>query len=119
MNLVFKLDGVICNEEDDLLKKHCRPLVNVTEFMQWLQNNNHHITIWCERENTLEMKMMTEQWLELNQIPYDRLIFDRPKNPVFVDETPPNARYYRAWGDNQIVDMLFEEWKEWIHTQEE
>ena len=65
------------------------------------------------------MKMMTEQWLEINQIPYDRLIFDRPKNPVFVDETPPNARYYRAWGDNQIIDMLFEEWKEWISKQEE
>ena len=45
MNLVFKLDGVICNEEDDLLKKHCRPLINVTEFMQWLQNNNHHIFV--------------------------------------------------------------------------
>ena len=118
MNLVFNLDGVICKEEDPLLMAHASPLVNVTEFMQWV-SKNHHITIWCERENTLEMKMMTEQWLELNQIPYDRLIFDRPKNPVFVDETPPNARYYRAWGDNQIVDMLFEEWKEWIHTQEE
>ena len=118
MNLVFNLDGVICKEEDPLLMAHASPLVNVTEFMQWV-SKNHHITIWCERENTLEMKMMTEQWLKLNQIPYDRLIFDRPKNPVFVDETPPNARYYRAWGDNQIVDMLFEEWKEWIHTQEE
>ena len=118
MNLVFNLDGVICKEEDPLLMAHASPLVNVTEFMQWV-SKNHHITIWCERENTLEMKMMTEQWLELNQIPYDRLIFDRPKTPVFVDETPPNARYYRAWGDNQIVDMLFEEWKEWIHTQEE
>ena len=118
MNLVFNLDGVICKEEDPLLMAHASPLVNVTEFMQWV-SKNHHITIWCERENTLEMKMMTEQWLELNQIPYDRLIFDRPKNPVFVDETPPNARYYRAWGDNQIVDMLFEEWKEWIKKQEE
>jgi hypothetical protein len=118
MNLVFNLDGVICKEEDPLLMAHASPLVNVTEFMQWI-SNNHHITIWCERENTLEMKMMTEQWLDLNQIPYDRLLFDRPNNPVFVDETPPNARYYRAWGDNQIIDMLFEEWKEWIQKQAE
>ena len=118
MNLIFNLDGVICKHEDPMLMKHAAPLVNVTEFMQWI-SKNHHITIWCERENTLEMKIMTEQWLEINQIPYDRLLFDRPKNPVFVDETPPNARYYRAWGDNQIVDMLFEEWKEWIHKQAE
>jgi hypothetical protein len=118
MNLIFNLDGVICKEEDPLLMAHASPLVNVTEFMQWI-SNNHHITIWCERENTLEMKLMTEQWLELNQIPYDRLLFDRPKNPIFVDETPPNAKYYSAWGDNQIVDMLFEEWKEWIKKQAE
>ena len=56
--------------------------------------------------------MDTEKWLEIEQVSYDRLLFDRPDNPVFVDETPPNAKYYRAWGDNQIVDMLFEEWKE-------
>ena len=114
MNLIFNLDGVICQEEDDLLKKHASPLVNVTEFMQWLIGNKHHITIWCERENTLEMKMMTEDWLLINQIPYDRLLFDRPKEPVFVDDTPPNAKYLRGWGDNEIVAAMFEEWKEWI-----
>tara|TARA_R110002020_G_scaffold282442_4_gene498136 strand:+ start:189 stop:557 length:369 start_codon:yes stop_codon:yes gene_type:complete len=119
MNFVFKLDGVICNEEDDVLKKHCKPLVNVTEFMQWLQGNGHHLTIWCERPNTLEMKMITEEWLFINQIPFDRLIFDRPKSPIFVDDTPPNAKYYNAWGDNDIVSQLFEEWKEWITKQAE
>ena len=65
------------------------------------------------------MIMMTEEWLYLNQIPYDRLIFDRPKYPVFVDETPPNARYYKAWGDNDVVSQLFEEWIEWIKQQAE
>lgn len=119
MNLIFNLDGVICNEEDPMLMRHAQPLVNVTEFMQWLVDQNHHITIWCERENSLEMKMMTEEWLYLHQIPYDRLIFDRPKHPIFVDDTPPNAKYYRAWGDNETVSILFEEWKKWIRKQEE
>jgi len=114
MNLIFNLDGVICNEEDPVLMKHCRPLVNVTEFMQWLIKEGHHITIWCERENTLEMKMMTESWLMINQIPYDRLLFDRPKDPVYVSDTPPNAKYLRGWGDNEIVAAMFEEWKVWI-----
>ena len=114
MNLIFNLDGVICNEEDVLLMKHCKPLVNVTEFMQWLVAEGHHITIWCERENTLEMKMMTEDWLLINQIPYDRLLFDRPKDPIYVSDTPPNAKYLRGWGDNEIVAAMFEEWKEWI-----
>ena len=114
MNLIFNLDGVICNEEDPILMKHCRPLINVTEFMQWLIKEGHHITIWCERENTLEMKMMTEDWLLINQIPYDRLLFDRPKDPIYVSDTPPNAKYLRGWGDNEIVAAMFEEWKEWI-----
>ena len=89
MNLIFNLDGVICNEEDAILMKHCKPLVNVTEFMQWLVKEGHHITIWCERENTLEMKMMTENWLKINQIPYDRLLFDRPKDPVLLMRYSP------------------------------
>ena len=119
MNLIFNLDGVICSEEDVLLMKHCRPLVNVTEFMQWLVEEGHHITIWCERENTLEMKMMTEDWLLINQIPYDRLIFDRPKEPVYVSDTPPNAKYLRGWGDNEIVAAMFEEWKIWITKKDQ
>jgi len=114
MNLVFNLEGVISNEEDKSLLKHCRPLMNVVEFMQWLKKNDHHITIWCERENTLEMKMLTETWLGMEQIPYDRLLFDRPKDPVFVNDYPANAKYYSAWGDNDVVSMLFEEWKKWI-----
>jgi hypothetical protein len=111
MNLVFKLEGVICNHEDKLLYKHCKPLINAVEFMQWAKKQGHHLTIWCERENDMQTKIITEQWLEMNQVPYDRLLFDRPMAPIFVDETPSNAKYYRAWGDNQIVDMLFEEWK--------
>ena len=119
MNLIFNLDGVICSEEDVILMKHCRPLVNVTEFMQWLVAEGHHITIWCERENTLEMKMMTENWLLINQIPYDRLLFDRPKDPVYVSDTPPNAKYFASWGDNEIVAAMFEEWKKWITKKDQ
>jgi hypothetical protein len=120
MNLVFNLDGVICKHEDPMLMGHASPLVNVTEFMQWLANTEkHHITIWCERENTLEMKLMTEQWLMINQIPYDRLLFDRPKDPVFVDDTPPNAKYFESWGDNDIISRMFEEWTKWITKKEQ
>ena len=119
MHLVFTLEGVILKPEDKLLWDHCHPLFNVVKFMQWLKNNSHHITIWSQRPNTLEAKYITEQWLELQQVPYDRLLFDRPKNPIFVDETPPNAKYHESIGDNGIVSMLFEEWKVWKQKQEE
>ena len=106
MHLVFEMDGVICKPEDKLLWKHSQPIMNVVEFMQWLHNKGHHITIWCERENTLEIKLITEQWLMLQQVPYDRLLFDRPRDPIFVEESPPNAKYHRHIGDNAIVAML-------------
>ena len=119
MHLVFTLENVILKPEDKLLWPYCQPLFNVVEFMQWLQDNGHHITIWTQRDNTLESKHITEQWLELQQVPYDRLLFDRPKDAIFVDETPPNAKYHKSIGDNSIVSMLFEEWKEWITKQAE
>ena len=119
------MDGVICTPPKGVrfgvtdYIKNVLQIEDTTEYMMWCKKNGHHITIWASRPNDLAVKLATERWLEENQVPYDRLIFDRPKNPVFVYETPPNARYYRAWGDNQIIDMLFEEWKEWISKQEE
>jgi len=119
MHLVFTLENVILKPEDKLLWPYCQPLFNVIEFMQWLKGNGHHITIWTRRDNTLESKYITEQWLELQQVPYDRLLFDKPKDAIFVDETPPNAKYHNNIGDNSIISMLFEEWKEWITKQAE
>ena len=120
MNLVFKLDGVICTEENDRsLWKHARPLINVVGFMEWLKKEGHHITIWCERPNDMEVKILTESWLATENIPYDRLLFDRPREPIFVDDTPPNAKYYATWGDNEVITAMFEEWKEWITKQAE
>jgi len=110
MNLVFKMDEVICSPHED--KNHCRPIENIVEFMQWLKKKGQHITIWCERELTAENKYITEQWLMLYQIPYNRLLFDRPLDPVFVNDAPSHAKYYRHDGDNDIVDMLFKEWTE-------
>ena len=105
MKLVFNLDGVICEETIPELYKWAQPLLNVPEFMQWIKKNGHHITIWCERNNELQTKMVTEEWL------------DRPRYPIFVDETPPNAKYRGRIGDNSTIAMLFEEWKEWYHLE--
>ncbi len=110
MNLVFLMDDVICTPHEDY--NNCKPIENVVEFMQWLIiEQGHYITIWCERELTAENKYITETWLTLYQIPYDRLLFDRPKDPVFVTETPSHARYYRHLDDNDIIAMMFDEWK--------
>jgi len=118
MNLVFGMDGVICTPCKDYRDvERAKPLTNVKEFMTWLMKNEHHITIWCKRPNSLDWVMATKEWLADNQIPYNRVLFDRPYNPVMVTETPPNSKYYKHDGDLNIIADMFEEWKEYI-TQE-
>ena len=119
MKFVFQLDGVICTPPEGVqfgiveYVQHSKPIANATEFMQWLRKEEHDIIIWSRRPNDLAVKFATEQWLDLHQVPYDRLLFDRPDDPIYVNETPANAKFYSYDDDVAIVSALFEEWKEW------
>ena len=118
MNLVFNLDGVICTPPKGMKvgiythMESCLPIEDTNEFMQWCHKNGHHITIWAQRPNDLAVKVATEAWLEMNQVPYDRLLFDRPRKAIFVDETPSSCKYYTHSDDLYTVAELFEEWKD-------
>lgn len=119
MNLVFELDGVICTPAKGIqfgivdYIDNSMPLANAIEFMQWLRRKEHNITIWTGRPNDLAVKLRTEEWLEDHQVPYNRLLFDRPTSPIYVNETPCNAQYMSYDDDVRIVALLFEEWKKW------
>ena len=125
MKFVFELDGVICTPPKGVqfgiveYVQHCKPIANATEFMQWLRMEGHSIIIWSRRPNDLAVKFATEQWLDLHQVPYDRLLFDRPDEAIFVNETPANAKYFAYDDDVAIMAALYEEWKEWITNKEE
>ena len=59
--------------------------------------------------------MKTKDWLKIQQIPYDRLLFDRPRKGIFVNETPSNCVYLGSDDDDvYIVAELFKEWKEYV-----
>jgi len=124
MKFVFELDGVICTPPEGIqfgiveYVQHSKPIANATEFMQWLRKEGNTITIWSRRPNDLAVKFATEQWLDLHQVPYDRLIFDRPSDPIYVNETPANAKFYSYDDDVAIVAAMFEEWKEWKKNKE-
>ena len=117
MKLVFNLDGVICTPAKGVKYgvidyfDNCLPIEDTNDFMQWCKEKGHHITIWCERPNDLVVKIATEAWLEMNQVPYDRLLFDRPDNYINVDEAPSHAKFYKHMGDMGIVSAMYEEWK--------
>ena len=124
MRLVFDLDGVICTPPKGIQLgvvtwiDKCKPIENAIEFMQWLKKN-HEIIIWCKRPNDLAVKFATEQWLDLHQVAYTRLLFDRPDDAIYVNETPSNAKYYAYDDDVKVVAELFEEWKkEWKNDRQ-
>ena len=119
MKFVFNLDGVICTPPKGIqfgvidYIENSKPIVNAVEFIQWLYEE-HEIVIWTNRPNDLAVKFATEQWLDLHQVKYHRLIFDRPDDAIYVNETPSNAKYYAYDDDVKVVAELFEEWKrEW------
>ena len=119
MKFVFNLDGVICTPPKGIqfgiieYIENSKHITNAIEFIQWLKKENK-IIIWTNRPNDLAVKFATEQWLDLHQVPYDRLLFDRPDDAIYVNETPSNAKYYAYDDDVKIVAELFEEWKkEW------
>ena len=117
MHFVFDMDGVICTPAKGIqfgiaeYVENCKPIANVSQFMNWLKENDHLIVIWCNRPNDLAVKLTTEKWLELNEIPYDRLLFDRPDYPIFVNETPCNSQYfdYDAFERDTKIDVTSEE----------
>ena len=117
MNLVFNLDGVICTPPKGMQlgiythMESCLPIEDTNEFMQWCKKSGHHITIWAQRPNDLAVKVATQTWLELNQVPYDRLLFDRPKDYIDIDEAPSHAKFYKHIGDMSVVAQMYEEWK--------
>jgi hypothetical protein len=124
MNFVFNLDGVICTPPKGIqfgiveYVNSSKPIVTAIEFIQWLQKD-HRIVIWTNRPNDLSVKLATEQWLKLHQVAYDRLIFDRPDDAIYVNETPSNAKYFSYDDDVKIVGTLFEEWKqEWRNDRQ-
>ena len=117
MNLVFNLDGVICTPPKGVrfgvtdYIKNVLPIEDTTEFMMWCKKNGHQVTIWASRPNDLAVKLATERWLEENQVPYDRLLFDRPDNFIDINEVPSHAKFYKHITDMSIVAELYEEWK--------
>ena len=117
MNLVFNLDGVICTPPKGMQlgiythMESCLPIEDTNDFMQWCKKNGHHITIWAQRPNDLAVKVATQTWLELNQVPYDRLLFDRPDDYIDIDEAPSHAKFYKHIDDLGVVAQMYEEWK--------
>ena len=90
----------------------CKPLTNAIEFVNWVHSLGHHITIWTHHDNDQGWFFGIKGWLLKNKVTYDRLLFSRPNNPVFINDTPSNIYANSMSVDGAYITYYFAKWKE-------
>jgi len=74
--ICFDLDGTICSEERTFRKQYAMPSKEMTDLINELYDEGHHIMIFTGR-NSLEWQA-TQEWLEQNNVKYHQLIMNKP-----------------------------------------
>lgn len=117
MKICIDLDGVICRlkkegETYDMLL----PVEGAPESLKELKAAGHYIIINTARHMktcqgnlgmvTARISLITLNWLEKYEIPYDEIYFGKPHADVYIDD---NAYRFNSWqeissdGDNLPV----------------
>jgi capsule biosynthesis phosphatase len=117
MKICIDLDGVICRlkkegETYDMLL----PVDGAPEHLRQLKDAGHYIIINTARHMktcqgnlgmvTARISLITLNWLEQYNIPYDEIYFGKPHADVYIDD---NAYRFNSWeeissnGDNLPV----------------
>jgi hypothetical protein len=84
VEIIIDLDGTICTEERTFERSLAKPLPGAREAINKLRREGHTIIIYTARSWS-EYKM-TEEWLRLHSIYYDRLILGKPIGDVWIDD---------------------------------
>ncbi len=106
MRICIDLDGVICNLKQDGQKYgDLLPVNGAVESLQELKANGHYIIINTARHMKTcqgnlgavgaRISLITLNWLEKYQIPYDEIYFGKPHADVYIDD---NAYRFNSWG---------------------
>ena len=107
MKICIDLDGVICQLKvegqtyDQLL-----PVDGAPEKLRELKEKGHYIIINTARHMktcqgnlgavTARIGLITLQWLEKYNIPYDEIYFGKPHAEIYIDD---NAYRFNSWSD--------------------
>lgn len=94
--LVVDLDGTICEQTYNNTYHLAKPHTEVIKKLWELYEAGWYVTIFtargmrtCKRdvvEVEKRYREMTEEWLMLNQVPYDELLFGKPPGDHYVDD---------------------------------
>lgn len=95
--LIIDIDGVLAIEQHDLPLEN-RPVVSgAQDSIKLLQQNGYKIILFTSRFRS--QKEATIKWLEKNNIPFDDILFGKPRGILYIDD-----RGYRFKGWNQFFE---------------
>jgi len=98
--LIVDIDGVLAIEQDNLLLEERVPVEGAQESIRRLKQKGYIIILCTSRFHW--QKAATIEWLERNNIPFDDIIFGKPRGILYIDD-----RGYRFRG-----------WKQFFHDVE-
>jgi capsule biosynthesis phosphatase len=116
LRIVIDLDGVICSlKKDNENYKDVKPLPGVIKKIKKLRDQGNYIIINTARHmvstnhniGLINKKIgkITLEWLDMNNIEYDEIIFGKPYGDIYIDDS---AKRFQGW-DLFNIDYFDEE----------
>lgn len=93
--LIIDIDGVLAIEDDFIPLEQRKVISRAQEALKRIQENGYKILLFTSRFRS--QKEATIAWLEQNQIPYDDILFGKPRGALYIDD-----RGYRFQGWDQF-----------------
>ncbi len=82
--IVCDLDGVLCDNRRISLSKK-KPFKNAIKMINQLYFDGYNIIIHTSRDGKYDLSE-TVDWLKKNKVNCCRLIFDKPKGDIYIDD---------------------------------
>jgi capsule biosynthesis phosphatase len=107
MRISIDLDGVICQlKKEGETYENLLPVNGAPQSLKALKDAGHYIIINTARHMktcqgnlglvTARISLVTLNWLEKYEIPYDEIYFGKPHADVYIDD---NAYRFTSWDE--------------------
>lgn len=104
MNIGFELDSIICTPIKQMTDisaiSEQTVLEGAKEMLNEIKAQGHRVIVYTHRNVSTALE--TEAWLSKNRVPYDQIIFDRPRMMVML--FAEDCRQFKSW--NGVKDEL-------------
>ena len=105
----FEIDNLICTGVDSHTNQEGKakqtPIEGAKEVLDTLKQQGHSIIIFTRRDASVALE--TEAWLSKNKMPYDQIIFDKPRRLALYFSS--ECRQFKNWTKvkQELVDYGF------------